>query len=367
MINFNTTPDRIYNFGAGPSTLPTSVLQQVQDELLNWRGKGISILELGHRTTEFVELLNNLETLLRKLMNIPENYKVLFLGNAARLQFSMIPMNLLNRNDEAGYIVSGIWSKLALLEAQKLKSAYCVASSAEEFICAPDMNNFSIRKNTKYIYYTPNETINGVSLYNEPEVGNTALIADLTSCMLARPIDITKYALVFAGAQKNIAGAGLTIVIIREDLLEFIPEDPIATMLDYRVHASNNSLYATPPVFNCYVAEKTLNWILECGINEIYDLNRQKAQKLYDFIDSSSGYYCNVVKENRSDINVCFYLHRKDLEDKFLSQALTYGLYALKGHRKVGGFRASLYNALPLEAVDKLINFMQEFAQENDL
>lgn len=361
--------NRIYNFGAGPGMLPEVVLKEAQDELLDWQGKGLSILEIGHRTKDFVSFMHKMEETLRKLMRIPSNYKVLFLGGPARLQFAMISLNFLHKNEKAGFIVSGIWSDLALQETLKLKDAYTVASSKENsFSSIPLEDTWQIQENSKYIYYTPNETINGVSFQKVPQVKNIPLIADLTSCMLAEPIDITKYALVFAGAQKNISGAGLTIVIIRDDLLNIVPDEVIPTMLDYRVHIENNSLYATPPVFNCYLAEKTFNWInAQGGVEKIYEMNKQKAKILYDYIDSSSVYYSVVTKENRSIINICFYLHKKELEEKFLIQAERCGLYALKGHRKVGGFRASLYNAMPKEGVEKLVQFMDKFAKDNHL
>lgn len=361
---------RVYNFGAGPGMLPTSVLLEAQKELLNWNNKGISILELGHRTKDFQEILQNLDVSFRKLMQIPDNYKIIFLGNAARSQFSMVPLNLLNKRDEAGYIVSGIWSKLALQEAQKVKSAYCLASSeSEDFKSLPKINLSDLRNNTKYIYYTPNETINGICFKEVPQTNkNIPIVADLTSCMLAKPIDIPSYGLIFSGAQKNISGSGLSIIIIRDDLLEYEIEDVIPTIMDYRVHVASNSLYATPPVFNCYLALKTLKWVEECGgVEKIHEHNLAKAKKIYDYIDSSNGYYCKVDRDFRSEINVCFYLNKPEFEEKFILDAQNIGLYALKGHTRVGGIRASLYNAVPLEAVEKLITFMHDFAKENAL
>lgn len=360
---------KIYNFGAGPGMLPEPVLQQAQQELLNWQGKGVSILEVGHRTKDFVSFMQNMEDILRKLMQIPSNYRVLFLGGPARLQFSMIPLNFLKKDEKAGFIISGIWSDLAFQETVKLKDAYIIASSkSDDFTAIPAKNTWDIKSNSKYIYYTPNETINGVSFNQVPEVGEVPLIADLTSCMLAQPLDITKYALTFAGAQKNISGAGLTIVIIRDDFLNFHSEEIIPTMLDYKVQIENNSLYATPPVFNCYLADKTFRWIDSIGgVEKIYAINQHKAKILYDFIDTSTAYYAPVTKKNRSILNVCFYLHDQKLEEKFLMQATENGLYALKGHKKVGGFRASLYNAMPLEGVVNLIEFMDNFAKQNHL
>ncbi len=355
---------RPYNFGAGPATLPEPVLQTAQAELLNWQGLGMSILEIGHRTPEFQQLMQDAEADLRELLAIPENYHVLFLGGASRTQFAMVPMNFISPGQQAGYLVSGVWSAMAYDEAYKLKSAYCIASAVNNgFTQMPAPASWEIRDNTAYVYYTPNETINGVRFATIPNIVDIPLIADMTSCILCEPIDITKFGLIFAGAQKNIAPAGLTIVIIRAELLETLSELAIPTMMDYRTHVTHKSLYATPPVFNCYMAGLMFKWIkAQGGVRALYQINQEKAAKLYHYIDSSTAYQCAITPNSRSLMNVCFSLTKPELEDEFLRKASLRGLYALKGHRIVGGLRASLYNAMPMAGVDALIAFMQDFA-----
>lgn len=358
---------RSYNFGAGPAALPEPILLEAQAELLNWNGLGMSILEIGHRTPEFQQLLQAAEADLRALMSIPTNYHVLFLGGAARTQFAMVPLNLIQPGQQAAYLVSGVWSEMAYDECRKLKSAYCLASSKDKgFKQTPDISQLTIHDNTAYIYYTPNETINGVRFSDIPETGTIPLIADMTSCILSEPLDITKFGMIFAGAQKNIAPAGLTIVIIRDDLLTTLNEPVIPTMFDYRTHVSHKSLYATPPVFNCYFAGKMFKWIkVQGGVDALYAINCKKAAALYQYIDLSSFYYSYVEKKSRSLMNVCFSLSNPTLESEFLMQAAQCGLSALKGHRMVGGLRASIYNAMPMEGVNALIAFMQTFAEEH--
>lgn len=356
---------RPYNFGAGPATLPESLLIEAQAELLNWQGQGMSILEIGHRTPAFQTLMQDAETDLRDLLAIPDSYEVLFLGGAARTQFAMVPMNLMAPGQTAGYLVSGIWSALAYDEACKLKSAYCLGhSETNAYKQAPDITDLPIRDQTAYVYYTPNETINGVRYANIPQTGSIPLIADMTSCLLSEPINVSDYGLIFAGAQKNIAPAGLTVVIVRSSLLAAMTESAIPTMLDYRTHSQQHSLYATPPMFNCYMAAKMFKWVkAQGGVASLHQINRQKAEKLYDYIDSSIDYQCLVEQASRSWMNVCFSLSRPEREDEFLMKATQAGLYALKGHRLVGGLRASLYNAMPMSGVDALIAFMQDFAK----
>jgi phosphoserine aminotransferase len=357
---------RVYNFGAGPAMLPEQILREAQQELLNWEHHGMSVLEIGHRTDQFQELMAQSEQLLRQLLAIPTTYRVLFLSGAARTQFAMIPINLLAKNQQAGYLVTGVWSSMAFDEANYLhQSAYCVASSyTDNFKSIPKKSSWQIKDNTRYLYYTPNETINGVRLVQPPIIDKTLpLIADMTSCLLSEPIDVNDYGLIFAGAQKNIANAGLTLVIIRDSLLESITNSPIPTMFDYRTYAKNHSLYATPPTFNCYLALKMFQWLeQQGGIEAIYRINCEKAQRLYDFIDASKDYYCDVAIEARSLMNVCFRLKNPTLEPLFLERATQQGLLALRGHRAVGGLRASIYNAMPLSGVIKLIDFMIDFA-----
>lgn len=360
---------RTYNFGAGPAMLPESLLKEAQEELLDWHGMGMSILEIGHRTPEFMSLLEHATQTLRHLLAIPQNYHILFLGGAARTQFAMIPMNFLHPHEQAGYLETGIWSKMALLEAQRLKKAYSMASDEQQgFKSVPDPQHWELKDNTSYVYYTPNETVNGVRFPYVPKTKGIPLIADMTSCLLSEPVDVRKYALIFAGAQKNIANAGLTLVIIRDDLLAKIPEPVVPTMFDYKIQIENHSLYATPPVFNCYLAAKMFDWVkAQGGVETLFRLNCEKAAKLYQYLDASDWYTTHINKEARSIMNVCFSLRKTELEDTFIQQAQLQGLCALKGHRFVGGIRASLYNAMPMSGVDALIDFMSEFARKNSL
>jgi len=360
--------NRTYNFGAGPAMLPESILKQAQEELLNWQDLGMSVLEVGHRTDEFIALLHHAERTLRELLSIPSNYHVLFLGGAVRTQFAMIPMNLIKPNQQAGYIVSGIWSKMALQEAERLKKAYCVASTEpQNYITIPEQYELSIKEDSKYIYYTPNETINGVRFPYIPKVKGIPLLADMTSCLLSEPIDVRQYDLIFAGAQKNIANSGLILVIVNEELLNQEPDPAIPTMLNYKIQADNHSLYATPPVFNCYLAAKMFDWIKEQGgIGVLYDQNCRKAAQLYQYLDSTDFYTTPVSPDARSIMNVCFSIKDKTLEETFLHSAKRRGLCALQGHRLVGGIRASLYNAMPIKGVELLIDFMTEFAKEHN-
>lgn len=358
---------RPYNFGAGPATLPEVILREAQDELLNWQGCGMSVLEVGHRTPPFVALMEEAEVLWRDLLGIPKDYHVLFIGGPARLQFAMIPMNLLNHHQKAGYLVSGVWSAMAYEECQLLKHAYCVANSTHGgAYSVPHPLDFEIHDQTSYVYYTSNETINGVRFPEVPQFGDIPLVVDMTSSLLSEPLNIEDYGLIFAGAQKNIAPAGLTVVIIKDEMLQKATEYPIPTMLNYRTHIANHSLYATPPTFNCYLMLNMLKWVkAQGGVKSLYQMNLQKAHKLYDFIDSHPFYHCRVEKKSRSIMNVCFHLQHAELESKFLTESTMAGLLALKGHRLVGGLRASLYNAMPMAGVDALIQFMQEFAEDH--
>jgi phosphoserine aminotransferase len=357
---------RPYNFGAGPSMLPESVLLEAQAELLNWHGLGMSVMECGHRTAPFRELMDQLEADLRALLSIPKHYHVLFLGGAARTQFAMIPMNLLGDHQRAGFLISGYWSSAAYDEACQLKQAYCVASTQSTgFTQVPCFSAGSFENNTAYLYYTPNETVNGVRFNTTPKVPGVPLIADMTSCLLSEPLKVDDFGLIFAGAQKNISIAGLTVVIIRSDLLEVSTGSCLPTMLDYRTHRDAQSLYATPPTFSCYLAQKMLHWInRQGGIDALYQVNCSKAAALYDYIDASSFYHCAVEKSARSIVNICFSLSNKDLEHDFLVQANQRGLLALEGHRSVGGLRASLYNAMPMSGVWSLIEFMDDFSEK---
>ncbi|WP_115302657.1 3-phosphoserine/phosphohydroxythreonine transaminase [Legionella beliardensis] len=361
--------NRGYNFGAGPAMLPEEILREAQEELLNWQGLGMSVMEVGHRTEEFMSLMAEAEQLLRQLLSIPATYHVLFLGGAARTQFSMIPMNLVADNEQSGFLITGIWSLMAYEEAKHLKQAYVIASSeANQFLSIPAKQAWQFKENTSYIYYTPNETINGVRVAFPPKHGMIPVIADMTSCLLAEPININDYDLIFAGAQKNIANAGLTVVIIRDDLIHKIKETKLPTMLDFRIHAQYKSLYATPPTLNCYLALKMFKWIAkQGGVQKLYEQNCKKAEKLYTYIDNEPFYQCNIDKKARSFLNICFNLSRPELNDLFLKKARNRGLLALKGHRMVGGLRASIYNSMPLAGVETLIQFMHDFAKEQYL
>ncbi|WP_058451321.1 3-phosphoserine/phosphohydroxythreonine transaminase [Legionella maceachernii] len=357
---------RSYNFGAGPAMLPESILKDVQEELLDWRGLGMSVMEIGHRTPEFTALMEQTENELRALLKVPQSYHVLFLSGAARTQFGMIPSNFLASGEFAGYLITGLWSQMAYQEACRLKEAYCVATGeASGFTAIPAVKEWQLRDNIRYLYFTSNETVNGVRFPETPKINGVPLISDMTSSLLSEPINIEDYSLIFAGAQKNIAIAGLTLVIVSDDFLNTIKNAPIPTMFDYRTYSATKSTYATPPTFSCYLAHKMFQWIKkQGGVNALYKINCQKAAKLYGYIEASPFYSCKVAKEARSLVNVCFALNNPKLEQAFLDGAKTRGLLALKGHRAVGGLRASMYNSMPMEGVDCLIEYMDDFAKE---
>ncbi len=352
------------NFGAGPAMLPTAVLQTIQQEILNYQQSGLSILEINHRSVLFQTIFTELNVLLRELLDIPSDYVILWLGAPARLQFSMIPLNFLDDVSRGAYVVSGIWSKLALEEAAKLKQAYVLASSEEnQFNQVPHIDNKCIKPHTAYLYLTPNETINGNRLTQIPQV-DLPIIADMTSCLLTEPLKVSQFDFIFAGVQKNIANAGLTLVLARHSFLKKSVYNMLPTYLSYQTHEQAHSLYGTPPTFNCYVALKMLQWLkAQGGVVAVYQHNQIKAQLLYDYIDASNFYYCKVLPKYRSQVNVCFGLPSHELEQTFVIMAEKKGLYGLKGHRFVGGIRASIYNAMPLSSVKKLLDFMQTFAQ----
>lgn len=360
---------RAFNFGAGPAMLPDSILREAQTELLDWQGLGMSVMEIGHRTPEFSRLMEETEQQLRDLLKIPDNYHVLFLSMAARSQFAMVPMNLLAPGEEAAYLITGTWSALAYEEACKIKKAYCAATSEpRNYTFVPARESWHIKADSAYLFYTPNETIHGVRVPMPPETGSIPLVADMTSCILSEPLDISKFGLIFAGAQKNIANAGLTLVIVRDDLLNKIHEQALPTMFDYKTYAQTHSMYATPPTFNCYMANKMFSWIKDQGgIEALYEINQRKAAALYDFIDNSGFYFCPVEKSARSLMNICFRIKNQDLETVFLDQAKKQGLLALKGHKQVGGLRASLYNSMPMAGVDALLGFMAAFMKDQAL
>lgn len=356
----------IYNFSAGPAVLPKAVLQQVQQELIDWHGSGMSVMEMSHRGKEFMGIAAEAEADLRALMGIPSNYKVLFLQGGASSQFAMVPMNLLRGKPSADYLNTGEWSKKAIKEAKRFGGVNVVASSEDKnFSYAPTQDQWKLDPNAAYVHYTPNETIGGVEIFWTPDTGSVPLVADMSSNILSRPIDVTKYGLIYAGAQKNIGPAGLTIVIAREDLIgQVAPGTP--TMFDYKTHADNDSMYNTPPTFAMYVAGLVFKLLVrQGGLAAMEKLNREKAELLYKKLDSTGFYNSPVAKENRSLMNVPFTLKDAALDEAFLKGAKERGLLQLKGHRSVGGMRASIYNAMPKEGVQVLVDYMSEFEKAN--
>jgi phosphoserine aminotransferase len=355
---------RAYNFCAGPAALPEAVLQQAQAELLDYHGKGLSVMEMSHRSADYVAIAEQAEQDLRDLMNIPSNYKVLFLQGGASQQFSMIPMNLLRGKSSADYVNTGMWSDKAIKEAKKFCQVNVVASDeANNFRAVPAYDTWQINPQAAYLHYTPNETIHGVQFDFIPQ-SDVPLVADYSSIILAEPLDVSKFGLIYAGAQKNIGPAGLVVVIVREDLLgDVLKGTP--TMLDYKTHADNGSMYNTPSTYAWYLSGLVFKWLkAQGGLQAMAELNQRKAAKLYGAIDNSGGFYANpVAKANRSMMNVPFTLADANLEKAFLKQAEAQQLLNLAGHRSVGGMRASLYNAVPEAAVDALIGFMADFAQ----
>lgn len=354
----------IYNFSAGPAVLPREVLLQAQAEMLDWHGSGMSVMEMSHRGKEFISIAAQAEADLRELMVIPDNYKVLFLQGGAHLQFSMIPLNLLRGKLSADYVNTGEWSKKAIAEAKKFSYVNVVADNSDKKCTyVPAFDTWKLDKDAAFVHYTPNETIGGVEFNWVPNTGDVPLVADMSSNILSRPIDVSKYGLIYAGAQKNIGPAGLTLVIVRDDLVGHA--DPrLPTMMDYKVHADGESMYNTPPTFGIYMAGLVFSWLKRNGgIGVMERHNIAKAELLYAAIDNSNGFYhCPVAKADRSRMNVPFTLKDSALDGEFLKQADARGLLQLKGHRSVGGMRASIYNAMPYEGVQALVSFMGEFA-----
>lgn len=357
---------RLFNFSAGPAVLPKEVLEQAQQEMLDWHGSGMSVMEMSHRGKEFVSIAAEAEADLRELMAIPANYKVLFLQGGASSQFAMVPMNLLRGKTSADYINTGMWSKKAIGEAKTFCQVNVAASSEKEnYTHIPPFPQWKLDKNAAFVHYTPNETIGGVEFHWIPETGDVPLVADLSSTILSRPIDISRFGVIYAGAQKNIGPAGLTVVIIRDDLIGQ-PIKSTPSMFDYKIHAENGSMYNTPPTHAWYLAGLVFKWLKRRGgMTAMAETNKRKAEKLYAVIDAS-GFYANPVEvASRSRMNVPFTIAKKELESKFLSEAATAGLVTLEGHRSVGGMRASIYNAMPEEGIDALVNFMADFEKRN--
>ena len=357
-----TTTQRIYNFSAGPAVLPLEVLEEAQRDLVSLPGVGMSILEISHRSKTFDEVIQGCEADMRRLAGIPDGYKVLFLQGGASLQFSMVPMNLLPAGGSADYIVTGVWSQKAVKEAKKVGGVKIAGSTeAGNFTRVPAQSELTLDPAAAYVHMTSNNTIYGTEWKWLPETGAVPLVSDMSSDIFSGPVDVAKHALIYAGAQKNLAPAGVTIAIIREDLLERSPAS-LHTMLSYKVHAENQSLYNTPPVFPIYVMRLVMKWLLANGGLEAADrLNARKAGKLYAEIDRTGFYKGHAAKDSRSRMNVTFRLGSEDLEKTFAKEATAAGLDGLKGHRSVGGMRASIYNAFPEAGVDALVQFMQEF------
>jgi phosphoserine aminotransferase len=356
---------RLFNFCAGPAALPEAVLSQAQSELLDWRSKGLSVMEMSHRSAEFVEIAETAEADLRELMNISDDYAVLFLQGGATQQFSAAPLNLLGDKTTANYVNTGQWSKKAIKEAKRYCDVNVVASSEDNnFASIPAFDTWNIDENAAYLHYTPNETIGGVEFFWTPEV-SMPLVADMSSTILSRPIDVDKFGVIYAGAQKNIGPSGLTIVLVRKDLLG--KASPLApSMLDYKVHADAGSMSNTPPAYGWYMAGLVFKWLKEQGgLTAIEAMNRRKYEKLYGFIDANDFYANPVELQSRSSMNVPFTVGDSSLDKLFLQQSEQAGLLNLKGHRSVGGMRASIYNAVSETAVDALISFMDDFAKTN--
>ncbi len=362
------TMDRVYNFSAGPSMLPLEVLKQAQAELLCYGDSGMSVMEMSHRSPEYQAIIDGAEEALRKLMNIPANYKVLFLQGGASTQFAAVPLNLLSEHKCADYIVSGQFSKKAATEAKKYGDIVIAASSAgatPTFSVVPDTTRSSFRPDADYVHICFNNTIYGTKFHYIPDTGNIPLVADMSSCICSEPVDVSKFGIIYAGAQKNIAPAGLTIVIVRNDLVGNAREDTPA-MLDYALQVENGSMYNTPPCWCIYMAKLVFEWILSIGgLEEMKRRNEKKASLLYDYLDGQTYYTATVDKKCRSMMNVVFVTGDAELDKKFAKEASAAGLKNLKGHRSVGGMRASIYNAMPYEGVEKLVAFMKKFAEEN--
>ena len=357
---------RVWNFSAGPAVLPVEVLQEAANEMLDYKGTGMSVMEMSHRSKAFETIIQEAEADLRELMNIPEDYEVLFLQGGAHTQFAMVPLNFM-KNRKAGYIITGQWATKAHKEAALFGEAVELASSKDKtFSYIPDCSDLPITEDMDYVYICENNTIYGTKFKTLPNTKGKLLISDQSSCFLSEPVDVTKYGMIYAGAQKNVGPAGVVICIVRKDLItdDVLPGTP--TMLKYKTHSDNDSLYNTPPAYGIYMCGKVFKWLLKNGgLEAMKAKNEQKANMFYDYLDSQDLYKGTVVKEDRSLMNVPFIIGDKDLEDKFVKEAKAAGFENLKGHRSVGGMRASIYNAMPQEGVEALIDFMKKFAAEN--
>jgi phosphoserine aminotransferase len=358
---------RVYNFNAGPAVLPEEVLAEAQRDFMIYPGSGMSVMEMSHRSKEFDNIINEAKADLRTLLEIPDNYQILFLQGGATLQFSMVPLNLMPPANKADYIVTGSWSKKAVKEAKRVGTVNIAASTEEEnFTRIPKQEELKLDPEASYVHFTSNNTIFGTEFKTEPEVGNVPLVCDTSSDMLHKKIDVSKYALIYAGAQKNMGPSGVTLVIIRDDMLER-SSDELHTYLNYTTHTGKASLYNTPNTWGIYIIGLVYKWLLKNGgLDAMYNRNLEKANMLYDAIDNSDGYYKGTVnKEDRSLMNVTFRMPNEELEKKFIAEAAENGFVGVKGHRSVGGLRASIYNAFPVEGVEAFVKFMSEFKAKN--
>lgn len=357
---------RVYNFSAGPAVLPEEVLKEAAEEMLDYNGTGMSVMEMSHRSKAFQEIIDTAEADIRELMNIPDNYKVLFLQGGASQQFAMIPMNLM-KNGVADYIVTGQWAKKAAAEAEKYGKVNVIASSADKtFSYIPDVSDLPVSEDADYVYICENNTIYGTKYKELPNTKGKLLVADVSSCFLSEPVDVEKYGIIYGGVQKNVGPAGMVVVIIREDLITDDVLKGTPTMLKYKTHADAGSLYNTPPAYGIYICGKVFKWLKkQGGLAAMKEYNEKKAKILYDFLDESKLFKGTVVPKDRSLMNVPFVTGNKELDAKFVKEAKEAGLENLKGHRSVGGMRASIYNAMPIEGVEALVAFMKKFEEEN--
>ncbi len=357
---------RVFNFSAGPAVLPEEVLKIAASEMLEYKTSGQSVMEMSHRSKEYEAIINECEALLREVMSIPENYKVLFLQGGASTQFAMIPLNLMNKSKKADFVITGQWAKKAYQEAQKFGTCNVVASSADKtFTYIPELDSSKFTPDADYFHICQNNTIYGTRFTDLPETGEVPLVSDMSSCILSEPVDVSKFGIIYAGAQKNMGPAGLTVVIIREDLIGNA-QAITPTMLDYKTHAENGSMYNTPPTYGIYILKLVLDWIKGIGgLEAMKAVNEKKAAVLYDFLDSSKMFSATVFGKDRSIMNIPFVTGNEDLDKKFVSESKASGFINLKGHRSVGGMRASIYNAMPIEGVEKLVEFMKAFEANN--
>lgn len=357
---------RVYNFSAGPSMLPEEVLKKAAAEMLDYEGSGQSVMEMSHRSKVYQSIIDAAEALVRELMNVPDNYKVLFLQGGASSQFAMVPLNLMNKSGKADYVITGQWAKKAYKEGARYGEAHVVASSEDKtFSYIPKLDKSTFTPDADYFHICMNNTIYGTKWHELPDTGDVPLVADISSCIMSEPIDVSKFGVLYAGAQKNLAPAGVTLVIIREDLIGNA-QDITPTMFNYQTHADNGSMFNTPPCYTIYIAKLVMEWIKSIGgLEAMKERNEKKAKLLYDFLDSSELFKGTVVPEDRSLMNVPFVTGDADMDAKFVKEATEAGFVNLKGHRSVGGMRASIYNAMPYEGVEKLVAFMKKFETDN--